>query len=151
GLISEVLHTYRIQSRYYFASSNPVDQLELLREQQGSVTLFFTVPWMLRQLLDLPGGSEALKRLRFVVVGGALVGEDLGERLRGAGIRLVQNYGMTELGPAFLGPLDGGDWRDLHPVVPERFFHLENGSGQLVVHPDCPTLCTSSAEPFATG
>ncbi|WP_437669739.1 SDR family NAD(P)-dependent oxidoreductase [Sorangium sp. So ce131] len=148
GLISELLHGYRTRSRYYFGEANPRALLRLL--EQAPVTMFSSVPWMLEQLLDLPGGAAALARLRWVVVGGAVLGEALGERLSSAGVRVVQQHGMTELGAVFRGSPDGGDWRDMTPVIPEAFWHLEEGTGQLIVHGDCPTLASSPGQDFPT-
>jgi acyl-CoA synthetase (AMP-forming)/AMP-acid ligase II len=141
GLVSELLHAYRTGSRYYFAEPNPRALLALL--QQAPITLLSSVPWMLQQLLELPQGAAALARLRWVVVSGAVLSAQLGGRLRSAGVRVLQQHGMTELGAVFRGSPDG-DWQDMLPVIPESFWHLEESSGQLIVHGDCPTL---SAQP----
>ncbi|AUX44867.1 uncharacterized protein SOCE26_063370 [Sorangium cellulosum] len=148
GLISELLHGYRTRSRYHFGEANPRALLRLL--EQAPVTMFSSVPWMLEQLLDLPGGAAALARLRWIVVGGAVLGEALGERLSSAGVRVVQQHGMTELGAVFRGSPGSGEWRDMTPVIPEAFWHLEQGTGQLIVHGDCPTLAGSPGKDFPT-
>lgn len=137
GLISELCHIYRTKSRYHFGEANPRALLDALEREP--ITLLSSVPWMLEQLIELPGGAAALARLRWIVVGGAPLGAELGERLCGAGVRVIQQHGMTELGAVFRGA-PGGDWRDMYPVIPEAFWHLEDGSGQLIVHGDCPTL-----------
>jgi acyl-coenzyme A synthetase/AMP-(fatty) acid ligase/nucleoside-diphosphate-sugar epimerase len=139
GLVSQLLCCYRLKGRYYFCGSSPLDMLDLLEREQGRITHLFSVPWLLEQLLAVPTGLARLQALRYVVVGGAPLGEDIGDRLAAAGVRVVQNYGMTETGCAFMSPLAGGDWRDLFPVIPKRFWHLD-GSGTLVIRADCPTL-----------
>jgi long-subunit acyl-CoA synthetase (AMP-forming) len=137
GLISELLYAYRVNSRYYFSDPNPSSLLARL--QHDPVTLFSSVPWVLKQIAELPGGLAALARLRWVVVGGAVISPELGEKLVSAGVRLVQQYGMTELGATFRGsPL--GDWRDMFPVIPERYWEIEEATGQLTVRPDCPVF-----------
>ncbi len=145
GLVSELLHTYEVKSRYYFGEANARALLALLESEP--LTLLSSVPWMIEQILDLPGGAEALSRLRWIVVGGAPVSEALGARLTAAGARSVQQHGMTEVGAVFRGDPRGGDWRDMFPVVPEKYWHLEGDGGQLIIHGDCPTL--TSAAGFA--
>lgn len=141
GLISELLHAYRTGSRYYFADPTPRALVELFG--RAPITGFSSVPWMLAQILELPGGAEALSRLRHVVVGGAVLDEGLGLKLDGAGVRLVQQYGMTELGAVLRGT-PGGDWRDMSPVIPQSFWHLDPQTGELAIHGDCPTMNASS-------
>ena len=102
GLYSELLHAYRMRCQYHFSGTNPYDILQALQKGQGKVTLLFTVPWMVRQLLDIPGGPDALSRLRYVNLGGAALDETLGQRLDAGGIRIVQGYGMTELGAVLM-------------------------------------------------
>ncbi len=135
GLISELLYAYRVKSRYYFSDANPLALMAHL--EQEPITLFSSVPWMLTQILCLPGGPAALARLRWVVAGGAVISPELGTQLVAAGVRLIQQYGMTELGATLRGS-PGGDWRDLWPVIPAQYWSLEAGTGQLIVHGDCP-------------
>jgi long-subunit acyl-CoA synthetase (AMP-forming) len=135
GLISELLYAYRVKSRYYFSEANA--RVMLAHLEQDPITLFSSVPWMLEQIVRLPGGLAALARLRWVVVGGAATSEELGQQLVAAGVRLVQQYGMTELG-ATLRSYPGGDWQELFPVIPARYWSLESATGQLMVHADCP-------------
>lgn len=137
GLISELLYAYRVKSRYYFSEANPC--VLLARLEQGPITLFSSVPWILQQIVELPGGLAALARLRWVVVGGAVISPELGQTLVAAGVRLIQQYGMTELGATLRGSPDG-DWRDLFPVIPAKYWELEHGTGQLMVRPDCPVF-----------
>jgi long-subunit acyl-CoA synthetase (AMP-forming) len=135
GLISELLYAYRVKSRYYFSEANPRALLAQL--EQEPITLFSSVPWMLEQMVRLPGGLAALARLRWVVVGGAVTSPELGQKLVAAGVGLLQQYGMTELGATLRGS-PGGDWRDLWPVIPNQYWSLEGGTGQLIVHAECP-------------
>lgn len=151
GLYNELLCCYRMKSRYHFGSGNPHQIVKALRETSPPITLLMTVPWVLQQILEVPGGMDALRLLRYVVTGGAALGEDLGARLTAAGIRLVQCFGMTEIGLGMMSRLDG-DWRDLRPVWPGSPMHLEDGdSGQLIVHSDCPTLSPNPPQDFPTG
>jgi acyl-coenzyme A synthetase/AMP-(fatty) acid ligase/nucleoside-diphosphate-sugar epimerase len=151
GLLVELLPNYRRRSAYYFADSNPYGILQSLQKGNGAITLLFTVPWMARQLLDIPGGPEALRRLRHLNLGGAALDEGLGQRLDQAGVRSVQGYGMTELGICLMSSLEGGDWRNMLPVIPENFFHLDEETGLLIIHADCPTLAISLPGDFVTG
>lgn len=135
GLVSELLYAYRVRSRYYFSEANPRSLLAKL--EQEPITRFSSVPWMLEKIVDAPTGLAALARLRSVTVGGAVTSPELGEKLVGAGVRLIQQYGMTELGATLRSSPDG-DWQDLLPVIPSRHWTVEQGSGHLVVRPDCP-------------
>lgn len=151
GLYNELLCCYRAKSRYHFGTGSPHLIIEALEDASAGITLLFAVPWILQQILEIPGGLEALKRLRAIVVGGAVLGEDIGARLTSAGVRLVQGYGMTELGLGLMSAIDG-DWRDLRPIWPESFMHLEGGDrGELVIHGDCPTLAVTPPRDYPTG
>lgn len=151
GVCGVLLLTYRRGSKYVFCAAQPGDIVESLQRHGAAITRLFAVPWTLQQLLETTQGTHALRQLRYVVVGGAVLGEALGEQLTAAGIHLVQGHGMTELGTAFMGELDGGDWRDMTPVIPPEYWHLEVGTGQLIVHADCPTLSLEPPRDFATG
>jgi len=143
GLYAELLQCYRSRGRYIFCAANPHQVIEALQRYEGEITRLFTVPWMLQQLFDMPGGTQALQQIRYVLAGGAALADDLGEQLAASGIRVIQGYGMTELGTGFMGEVGGGDWRDMSPLIPAQFWHLEDGTGQLVIHADCPTLSTA--------
>ncbi|MGV1003377.1 MAG: AMP-binding protein [Candidatus Nanopelagicales bacterium] len=54
------------------------------------------VPAMLASLACDPAGLSALRRYRFVLVGGAPLPADLAGGLRAAGVVLIASYGMTE-------------------------------------------------------
>ncbi|KAL2192285.1 hypothetical protein P885DRAFT_73122 [Corynascus similis CBS 632.67] len=63
-----------------------------------------TVPSIVGELLSMPPeiSSRMLARLRlleFLAVGGGALAPDLGSRLSDAGVRLVNHYGVTEIGP----------------------------------------------------
>jgi o-succinylbenzoate---CoA ligase len=60
------------------------------------ITLVSLVPTMLRRLLDLPGSSSVLARLRCILLGGAPAPQPLLERSLAAGLNLALTYGMTE-------------------------------------------------------
>jgi acyl-CoA synthetase (AMP-forming)/AMP-acid ligase II/nucleoside-diphosphate-sugar epimerase len=150
GLVSQLLCCYRLKGRYHFCGPNPHEILAQLEREGGHISHLFTVPWLLEQMVAEPSGLANLKTLRFIAVGGAPLGEDIGDRLTAAGVRVVQNYGMTEIGCAFMSSVSGGDWRDMIPVIPERFWHLEDGTGTLIVRADCPTLSASAGQDFVT-
>jgi long-subunit acyl-CoA synthetase (AMP-forming) len=135
GLVSELLYAYRVKSRYYFSEASPRALLAHL--EQEPITLFSSVPWMLEKIMGLPGGLAALARLRWIVAGGAAPSPGLGSQLVAAGVRFIQQYGMTELGAALRSSPDG-DWRDLWPVIPAQYWSREPGTGQLVMHANCP-------------
>jgi len=68
------------------------------------------VPAQLRQLLDEPGGPDALAGFRAVLLGGAAVPGGLLAGARAAGARVLTTYGMTDTcgGCVYDGqPLDG--------------------------------------------
>jgi long-subunit acyl-CoA synthetase (AMP-forming) len=92
---------------------------------------------MLEKIVGLPKGLAALARLRWVVAGGAVTSPGLGGQLVAAGVRFIQQYGMTELGATLRGS-PGGDWRELFPVISAQYWSLEADTGQLMIHRDCP-------------
>lgn len=61
-----------------------------------AATLVSLVPTMLKRLLEWPGGTEALARLRLVLLGGAAADPELLQAARAAGIRVAVTYGLTE-------------------------------------------------------
>ena len=60
-----------------------------------------TVPSILEETVLLPNneGPLALKHLRFVAFGGGLVKPNVGKQLVSAGVKLLNHYGATEIGP----------------------------------------------------
>ncbi|KAL2018290.1 hypothetical protein VTK56DRAFT_994 [Thermocarpiscus australiensis] len=75
-----------------------------------------TVPSIVGELLDMPDGSSTLRRLRtleFLAVGGGALAPDRGEELNNAGVRLINHYGVTEIGPLapIFRPREDYNWR----------------------------------------
>lgn len=76
--------------------------LELLAEHR--VTTFMGVPTTYRLMAEHPAFATAdLTSLRYAVVGGAPMPEDLLRTWHGRGVRILQGYGLTEAGPNVLG------------------------------------------------
>ncbi|CAB1074293.1 Long-chain-fatty-acid--CoA ligase (EC [Olavius algarvensis Delta 1 endosymbiont] len=73
--------------------------LELI-EREG-VTTFFGVPTMFQMLIDSPRfASVDFSRVRFMVSGGAPLGQDILEAFQSQkSIRIWEGYGLTEAGP----------------------------------------------------
>ena len=141
AFINELLVCYKRKGRYCFCKPSGREITALIMREGSPVTLLFTVPWMLTTILEMPLGLSALKKLRYVMVSGAVLGHDLGMYLAAEGVRLVQLYGLTEVGTWFMSRVtDNSDWRDLYPVTPQTFWHLEEGSGQLVINSGYPML-----------
>lgn len=73
-------------------------------------TSLFTVPSLLRDVVEFPAGIDVLKSLKHVIFGGSALDQSVGEKLSGAGVKLIQSFGTTEIGN--LGVLRFiGDWR----------------------------------------
>jgi o-succinylbenzoate---CoA ligase len=73
---------------------DPNSVLQAITDQ--NISLVSLTPTMLHRLLELPGSSEILARLRIVLLGGAAAPQPLLERALAAGINLALTYGMTE-------------------------------------------------------
>lgn len=73
--------------------------LDLIRATNSSSLM--TVPSILEETVLLPNneGPLALKHLRFVAFGGGLVKPNVGKRLVSNGVKLLNHYGATEIGP----------------------------------------------------
>lgn len=73
--------------------------LDLIRATNASSLM--TVPSILEEIVLLPNtkGPSALKHLRFVAFGGGLVKSNVGKSLVSAGVKLLNHYGATEIGP----------------------------------------------------
>lgn len=73
--------------------------LELIRTINA--TSLMTVPSILEEIVLLPDGEGplALKHLRFVAFGGGLVKPSVGKTLISNGVKLLNHYGATEIGP----------------------------------------------------
>jgi fatty-acyl-CoA synthase len=62
-------------------------------------TMALTVPTQLLMLMERPGWGRPLPRLRAFVSGGAPCPAPVAERVRAAGYRFREGYGLTECGP----------------------------------------------------
>ena len=97
------------------ASSVPTgaSTVELLR--RTSARSLMSVPSILEEISLLPDdeGIKSLVPLDFVASGGGPLKPSVGEKLGNAGVRLVNSYGVTEIGPlsVIFVPKAGYDWR----------------------------------------
>jgi fatty-acyl-CoA synthase len=66
---------------------------------EEGVTLAFSVPTQIAMLTQSPAWGRELPSLRFLISGGAPCPQSLGDRVRAAGIRFREGYGLTECGP----------------------------------------------------
>jgi len=80
-----------------FDQFEPTAFLDALAEER--VTLAFSVPTQIVMLTGSPSWGRELPALRFLISGGAPCPQALGERVRAAGIRFREGYGLTECGP----------------------------------------------------
>jgi UDP-glucose 4-epimerase len=84
-----------------------------LLKSSGAKSLL-TVPSILEEIAQLPNneGIHALANLHFVVFGGGLPKETIGDKLTAAGVKLVNHYGATETGPLapMYVPATSYDW-----------------------------------------
>ncbi len=71
--------------------------LDAIAEER--VTLAFGVPTQIVMMTQSASWGRELPSLRFLISGGAPCPEALGERVRAAGLRFRQGYGLTECGP----------------------------------------------------
>ncbi|KAH9894571.1 hypothetical protein F4778DRAFT_772385 [Xylariomycetidae sp. FL2044] len=87
--------------------------LELI-EAFGCQSLM-TVPSIVDELLNLEGSLDRLRRLEFLAVGGGALRPEQGSRLSDGGVRLLNHYGVTEIGALALifRPETDYDWRYL--------------------------------------
>ncbi len=76
---------------------DPEGFLDAMEEEGCTVAL--TVPTQLLMLAESPRWGRPLPALRFLVSGGAPCPASLAERVRGAGYRFREGYGLTECGP----------------------------------------------------
>ena len=80
-----------------FDQFEPTAFLDAIAEE--GVTLAFSVPTQIGMLIESPSWGRAVPSLRFLISGGAPCPAALGERVRAAGIRFREGYGLTECGP----------------------------------------------------
>jgi fatty-acyl-CoA synthase len=75
-------------------------------EEEG-ITVALTVPTQLLMLMESPRWGRPLPALRFLISGGAPCPASVGERVRAAGYRFREGYGLTECGPNCFALSDG--------------------------------------------
>ena len=80
-----------------FDQFEPTQFLDAIAEER--VTLAFGVPTQIGMLTASPSWGRELPSLRFLISGGAPCPGALGDRVRAAGIRFREGYGLTECGP----------------------------------------------------
>jgi fatty-acyl-CoA synthase len=66
---------------------------------EEGITVALTVPTMLLMLTESPRWGRPLPSLRFFISGGAPCPQSLAARVRAAGYRFREGYGLTECGP----------------------------------------------------
>ncbi|KAJ5170455.1 acylglycerophosphoethanolamine acyltransferase [Penicillium coprophilum] len=69
-----------------------------LLERSAAASLM-TVPIILEEMIESSQSIEILKPLDFVAVGGGAIKRNVGELLAANGVRLLNHYGATEIGP----------------------------------------------------
>lgn len=75
------------------APFDPLDLVALPVDEPFAISL---VPTQVADILSSPDATDWLTRATAVIVGAAAMPDDLAARARGAGVRLVTTYGMTE-------------------------------------------------------
>lgn len=90
--------------------TSTVDLLEATKARS-----LLTVPSILEDISLLPdqGGIQALQNLAFVAFGGGPLKESVGDLLEKSGVKLLNHYGATEIGPLapIFVPKPPYDWR----------------------------------------
>ncbi|KAG6848897.1 putative secondary metabolism biosynthetic enzyme [Arthromyces matolae] len=125
------------------ASVIPTGKSTLHALEATGARYLFTVPSILEEMLRLPGGFgiEALKDLEIVATGGAPMKENVGAEITGAGVKLLNHWGCTELGA--IAPIEklprGYDWHYVRPRTDTGIVMLPLDDGgktfRLVGHP----------------
>ncbi|KAG2146015.1 putative aminoadipate reductase [Suillus bovinus] len=122
-----------------------------LLEQAPDVEALFGVPLALKLLAETTEGLQVLKSLKLVTFGGSPCPDELGDFLVNEGIRLVCQYGLTEMGQLMTSLRDfetdkGWNWvRAKGPNVKTnvndylRFVPLGNDTYELLVLDGWPT------------
>lgn len=103
------------------------------------VKYFSSVPYVLQMLDSDPAGTEALKSMDMVGVGGAALPAEVGDRLVSKGVGLISRYGSAECGFLMSSQRDfskDGEWQYLRFPSDSKYLRLEDqGDGlcELVV------------------
>ncbi|KAG6884831.1 putative NRPS-like protein biosynthetic cluster [Termitomyces sp. T159_Od127] len=101
------------------ASIIPTGKTTLQAIERSGARFLFTVPSILEEMIGLSGGMglKALKGLDIVATGGAPIKESFGVEISAAGVKLLNHWGCTELGP--ITPIErvgsGYDWHYVKP------------------------------------
>jgi fatty-acyl-CoA synthase len=114
-----------------FDAFEPDGFLEGVEEEGCTVAL--TVPTQLLMLLESPRWGRPLPALRFFISGGAPCPHSLMERVRSAGYRFREGYGLTECGPNCFALSDAEAARKPGSVgrpVPFLEMRLDAGDGR---------------------
>ncbi|KAJ7584629.1 hypothetical protein C8J56DRAFT_1090464, partial [Mycena floridula] len=89
--------------------------LEALKSTRAQTLL--SVPSILEDITQIPGGVAALKSLEIIAIGGAAMKESIGDELVAQGVKLLNHWGATELGA--IAPIEripsGYHWHYLMP------------------------------------
>ncbi|PPJ56509.1 hypothetical protein CBER1_03931 [Cercospora berteroae] len=106
-------------------SKPPTGELIVKTLTQTRPKSSLTPPSIIEELVDTPGGMEALTQVEYVFVGGGPLAYGVGERVN-EGTRLVTAIGSTEAGfiPSLI-PEDQTDW---------QYFEFTEGSGVCMDH-----------------
>jgi len=119
----------------------PCTTLARMQDPELAVTHYFVVPQMVEALLREPGFATAdLSRLTALFSGGGPLPASLVRSCVERGVKLVNGYGMSEVGSAVHMPLDGGYMaRNSHAVgftAPYIEVRLANEDGEPVADGD---------------
>jgi|GEM_PF-64860 len=149
GLPFEFLGNLYVGTRYAFPRlTGPPNAAELLAALRATkANVFYTVPWMLESLRAMaekdPTVLGTLRNLKFIMSGGVVLPEDLGEYFQGKGVNVIQGEGMTDVGGAiFLGDPKKRDWRTLRviPGMNADFVSIPGLEGKELVLDNSPTV-----------
>jgi fatty-acyl-CoA synthase len=80
-----------------FDQFDPAGFLDGIAEE--GCTVAFSVPTQITLLTESPAWGRPLPALRFLISGGAPCPQALAERVRAAGVRFREGFGLTECGP----------------------------------------------------
>ena len=126
------------------------DFLDLMADER--CTLGFAVPTQLVMLLEQPRWGAPLPSLRWMISGGAPCPAPVAARVRMAGVRLRDAYGLTECGPNCFMTTDAATLAHPERVgwpLPHLEMRLLDEEGRAIVAPDVPgELCLRGPQLF---